>query len=614
MDLPLPTLRATSILAAALLLAGISSPAAAQHETPPEPAAYALEDVTLVRPGDTTMSGVNLVVRGPVLEAVGPDVAVPEDAQVLEGDSLRVYPGLVDAEGGTELAWPGAKPGEDGSNGGERGGAEVVPWNPSREAQGFTPSRRAVDAVDVTGEDLASSRKSGVVASAVHPADGIAPGSGVLLLHRPGAGTPRELVLRPELGPVLAFETADQAYPSTHFGVVAYLRQQFEDARRLQAVQAAHRENAAGMEAPGWDPALEALVSATDGSPRVFFRAHRAQDIRQALDMAEAWGFRPVVVGGREAWKVADRLADSDVPVLVSLDFPTARRWKPDEEEGGEEPDADAPEGEAPPDTAGGGEPGVPGGEAGEGGPAADTAAAAGGQEEELEAEVLREKRRLEDAYANAARLVDAGVRVALTSGDGEADLREGARKAVEYGLAEEEALRALTTVPAGLLGAPWLTRAEAGYPANLVVASGPLLEEGTEIRYTFVEGRLEVGVEPGAEPEEPPAVDVTGRWEVEMEGAMGSFDVTLSLEQQGARFEGTMTTQFGPGKVVNGVVSGNEVSFALVVDAGGDTVRLDLSGEASGDEMSGTGSGPPQVGSLTWEASRAGPGGGEGR
>lgn len=612
MDLPLPT-RTTTLLAAALLLAGVSSPAAAQHETPPEPAAYALEDVTLIRPGDTTMSGVNLVVRGPVLEAVGPNVAVPEDAQVLEGDSLRVYPGLVDAEGGTELTWPGAGSGEDGSDG--EGGAEVVPWNPGREAQGFTPARRAVDAVDVTGEDLASSRKSGVVASAVHPADGVAPGSGVLLLHRPGAGTPRELVLRPELGPVLAFETADQAYPSTHFGVVAYLRQQFEDAGRLDAVQAAHRENAAGMEAPAWDPALEALASATDGSPRVFFRAHRAQDIRQALDMAEAWGFRPVIAGGREAWKVADRLAASDVPVLVSLDFPTARRWKPDGEESGEEPDADAPEGEAPPDTAGGGEPaGAPGGAAREDGPAADTAAAAGGQQEELEAEVLREKRRLEDAYAGAARLVDAGVRVALTSGGGEADLREGARKAVEYGLAEEEALRALTTVPAGLLGAPWLTRAEAGYPANLVVTSAPLLEEDAEIRYTFVEGRLEVGVEPGAEPEEPPAVDVTGRWEMEMEGAMGTFDVTLSLEQQGARFEGTMNTQFGPGEVVNGVVSGDEVSFALVVDAGGDTIRLDLSGEASGDEMSGTGSGPPQVGSLTWEASRAGPGGGEGR
>lgn len=612
MEPSLRTVRTTTLLAATLLLAGIASPARAQHESPPDPAAYALEGVTLVRPGGGAVSGVNLVIRGAVLEAVGPDVPVPEDAEVLEGDSLRVYPGLVDAEGGTELAWPGERS-RGGGDGGGRGGGdeEVVPWNPGREAQGFTPARRAVDAVGVAGEDLASARKSGVVASALLPADGIAPGSGVLLLHRRDAGTPRGLVLRPELGPVLAFETADQAYPGTHFGVVAYLRQQFEDAGRLQAVQAAHRRSAAGMEAPAWDPALETLAAATDGSPPVFFRAHRAQDIRQALEMAEARGFRPAIVGGREAWRVADRLAAADVPVLVSLDFPKAQRWKPGEEEEspGRKPGPEPPEGEAPPDSAGGGEPG-----GAEAGAAADTSAAGGSGEQELEPEVLREKRRLEDAYANAGRLVEAGVRVALTSGGGEADLREGARTAVEHGLPREEALRALTTVPAGLLGAPWLTRAEAGYPANLVVTSAPLLEEGTEIRYTFVEGRLEVGVEPGAEPEEPPAVDVTGRWEMEMEGSMGSFDVTLSLEQQGARFEGTMNTQFGPGKVVNGVVSGSEVSFALVVDAGGDTVRLDLSGEASGDEMSGTGSGPPQMGSITWEATRAGPGGGEGR
>lgn len=580
--------------AVALTAVASPAPAAAQHEAPPEASAHALEDVTVVQPDGSRRAGVTVVVRDGLVEALGPDVEVPGDAERLEGDSLWVYPGLVDADGGTELTWPG----EDGDDG-DGDGESSPPWNPGRTAQGYTPSRRAVDAVTATGDGLEQLRRKGVVASAVHPAGGLAPGRGVLLSHRPGAEVPRDLVVDPALGLSLTFETADQAYPSTHYGVLAFLRQRLADAERHERVTAAHAESPAGMTPPSWDPDLEALSRAVSGPDPVFFRADRAEDIGQALDLAEAHGFRPVVVGGREAWDVADRLARRDVAVLLSLDFPEPQRWEPPEDDGGgEEPAEGAPEDTAAAEAGGGETP--PGGEQ--------------EQEEELEPEVLREKRRIEDAWAAAGRLADAGVRVALTSGGGEADLREGARKAIEYGLSEDEALRALTATPARVLGAPWLAGVREGRPANLVVTDGPLFAEDTRIRYTFVEGGLERGAEPGAEPEEPPAVDVSGRWEAELETESGSFTGTLSLDQQGARFDGTMTTQFGESRVVDGTVSGSDVSFTVVVDAGGQTLRLSFTGTASESEMSGSGSGPPQVGSFTWEAERTGgPGGGEG-
>lgn len=580
--------------AGALALSALASPApaAAQHEEPPGAAAHALEDVTVVEPDGSRRSGVTVVVRDGLVEALGPDVEVPGDAERLEGDSLLVYPGLVDADGGTELTWPGEDGGDDET---------TVPWNPGRTAQGFTPSRHAVDAVTATGDGLEQLRRQGVVASAVHPDGGLAPGQGVLLSHRPAADVPRDLVVDPRLGLSLTFETADQAYPSTHYGVLAFLRQRLADAERHQRVTAAHAESAAGMRPPSWDPDLKALSGGVSGPDPVFFRADRAEDVRQVLDLGEAHGFRPVIVGGRESWEVADRLARRDVPVLLSLDFPEPQRWEPPEDDG-EEADDPSPEGEA----------GEAEGPPGEGG---DEAAPDGEQEEELEPEVLREKRRIEDAWAAAGRLADAGVRVALTSGGGEADLREGARKAVEYGLSEDEALAALTATPARLLGAPWLAGVREGRPANLVVTDGPLFAEDTRIRYTFVEGALERGAEPGEAPDEPPAVDVSGRWEAELETGSGSFAGTLSLEQQDARFDGTMSTQFGESRVVDGTVSGSDVTFTVVVDAGGQTLRLSFTGTASEREMSGSGSGPPPVGSFTWEAERSGgPDGGEGR
>jgi imidazolonepropionase-like amidohydrolase len=123
---------------------------------------------------------------------------------------------------------------------------------------------------------------------------------------------------------------------------------------------------------------------------------------------------------------------------------------------------------------------------------------------EPLDAAEEREKQRLEDIYANAGRLAQAGVSLALTSGGGEADLLEGARKAIEYGLTEEQAVAALTSTPASLLGVGYLARVEEQMPATFVVTDGPLFDEDTKILYTFVEGELEEGKAPAEDTDTP--------------------------------------------------------------------------------------------------------------
>jgi hypothetical protein len=61
----------------------------------------------------------------------------------------------------------------------------------------------------------------------------------------------------------------------------------------------------------------------------VYFVANLAEDIRNVLTLQEEYGLRPVIVGGSEAWKVADRLRENNVAVFASLDFPTPDRWEP---------------------------------------------------------------------------------------------------------------------------------------------------------------------------------------------------------------------------------------------------------------------------------------------
>lgn len=50
---------------------------------------------------------------------------------------------------------------------------------------------------------------------------------------------------------------------------------------------------------------------------RVVFGVNRAADILKTLSFAKRYGIKPVIVGGAEAWVVADELAEAKVPVVL---------------------------------------------------------------------------------------------------------------------------------------------------------------------------------------------------------------------------------------------------------------------------------------------------------
>jgi imidazolonepropionase-like amidohydrolase len=535
---------------------------AAQFTVPPPPAAYALTGVTVVQADGRQISDVNIVIRGAFLEAMGADVEIPPGTKVLEGDSLLVYPGLIDAQGGVDFEFPET---EDGD--------EVLSWDPPRSRQGFQPHRRVAEHLTVNGDDLTEHRNNGIVAAAVHPSNALMPGRGTaVLLRKNAAGA--DLVLDPDLGVVMAFRGGQGAYPSTLMGIIAFMRQSFEDARRHGLQIEAYSRDPRGLTTPAWDTDYAVLREVMAGDVPVFFEADLARDIHRVLGLAEEYGFRSIIVGGDEAWKLADELRDREVPVLVSMDFPRPLRWSPAE---------------------------------------AEEDSSVQREEPSLDPEALREKERLEDLYANAARLAEAGVAFALTSGARD-NLLEGVRKAIEYGLSEEAALHAVTTTPAELLGLSHLPRIEQGMAATFIVTSGPLFEEETRVVYTFVEGALEEGAPVGGGGGEAPLVDLSGSWEMTTESQQGTFTSMVTLRQSGTSFSGTSQADFGTGKIQNGIVSGNNVSFTLVLQFGGQSVEMEFSGSAEAGSASGTAVGFGGS-TMNWKARKvSGPGEGNSR
>ncbi|MGH7613385.1 MAG: amidohydrolase family protein [Gemmatimonadales bacterium] len=95
--------------------------------------------------------------------------------------------------------------------------------------------------------------------------------------------------------------------------------------------------------------------------------------------------------------------------------------------------------------------------------------------------------------YENAARLVRAGVKVALLETDthNSRNLRQQAGNAVSYGLTWEQALRAVTLTPAEVFGvADRYGSLDVGKVANVVVWSGDPLEFSTAVEHVYIRGR----------------------------------------------------------------------------------------------------------------------------
>ncbi|WP_186757779.1 amidohydrolase family protein [Echinicola salinicaeni] len=103
-----------------------------------------------------------------------------------------------------------------------------------------------------------------------------------------------------------------------------------------------------------------------------------------------------------------------------------------------------------------------------------------------------RDSDRYDAAYSNAGKMQKAGVKVALRTNEAEnvRNLPFNAGFAAAYGLGKEEALKAVTIVPAEIFGVDdKLGSIEEGKNATLFIADGDPFETKTQIKHVFIDG-----------------------------------------------------------------------------------------------------------------------------
>jgi len=203
-----------------------------------------------------------------------------------------------------------------------------------------------------------------------------------------------------------------------------------------------------------------------------------------------------------------------------------------------------------------------------------------------------KEKAEKEIYPKNPTKIAEAGIPFAFSSlGTNSPDkMIEGIRKAIEKGLLKEIALKALTTIPASFIGlSKALGTIEPGKIANLFLLEGDLFSKEAKIRYVFIDGKKFEIKKKEKKKGEKPAVNISGKWEFEIQSEMGTFTMTAEFKQEEATFSGKLITQFGTFEFSEGIISGNEISFDVTLSIGGQDIELSFSGTVEGDTMSGT-------------------------
>ncbi|WP_461169325.1 amidohydrolase [Arthrobacter sp. Z1-15] len=247
-------------------------------------------------------TGTLLVADGRIAE-LGPDVRVPEDAEVLDAGGKWLLPGLVDAH--THLGVHEEGEGWAGNDTNEMTDPVMA-------------GVRAIDGVNPEDAGFDDALAGGVTAVNINPGSGNPIGGLAVALHTHGRYV-EEMVLRSPSGLKSALgENPKRVYsdkkqtPSTRLGTALVIRKAFMDA-----------QNYMGKDDDARDPQLDALAMVLRREIPWRQHAHRADDIGTALRLADEFGYDLVLDHGTEAHLLADVLAERGVPVLIGPLFTT---------------------------------------------------------------------------------------------------------------------------------------------------------------------------------------------------------------------------------------------------------------------------------------------------
>lgn len=372
-----------------------------------------------------------VVIRDGKIVAVGANVTIPADAQVIDATGLEVYPGMFDAVTQIGLAEI----------------SQVSATMDVAELGNYNPELVAATAVNPASAYIPVTRANGITEVIAAPGTaGFDSQSGGIVTGQASAfnlagWTMNDMQLNRSVAMVINWPSIQTR--TFDFATFSIKEKSYTDAKKEydKSVnelsdwldRARHYAQVKEKGSPALyerDLKLESLVPVVEGKLPVLVIADEQRDIRNAVEFCTKQNLKMILGGGAEAWKVKDLLKDKKIPVILG---PTERI--PDKE--------DTP---------------------------------------------------YDKPMTQPSELFAAGIPFAFSSFGTSFSRRlpQYAGASVAYGLPHDEALKAVMMNAAQIFGlGDQLGTLEAGKLANIIVTNGDPLELQTQVKFLFIKGQL---------------------------------------------------------------------------------------------------------------------------
>ncbi len=499
---------------------------------------YAITNATIVQAPGKVIEGATIIFNNGLISSVGANTTIPDNAEVIDGTDLFIYPGFIDG-----MSYTGADRPEQ-----MKRPEDLFTPNPPNDYAGITPELQVTQQLKIDEKSIDAMRKAGFTISHSVPYGRMLPGSGSIITLK-DAIHPDELILTEDVSMYTQFVGAPGAYPGNTLGIMAKWRNLYRNAEYSKQHAEMYASNPMGMERPTRDRSLEAFYSVVSKQKPVFYNASSSLEARRAIRLQKELGFNLVIGNLKEGWDLSSAIKESNAKVFLSLDLP-------------KEPTAS--------------------------------------KDKNKTDEVIQlEERRMEFYKKYLTQFSDlekAGIKYGISTMEMTGSkIKDNFLTLIENGISEEALLASLTINAAQLLGIDNITGTlETGKLANAVIANGPIFDKKSLIKYVFVDGdRYEYDLkEPkaanGSKANATGISAIAGVWEYTVSSPEGVETGTMTITNENGELAGTLSgMRGGPDNDLNNVsfLEGT-LSFDFTFDGGGQPIEIVVVGTVTENEF----------------------------
>lgn len=419
---------------------------------------YAFKNVKIFQSPTKIIEKGNIIIRNGLITSVGANAQIPNDAHVIEGDSLIAYAGFVD--GLTNSIFTKKE---------EKDLPKIPrPGDPPNDRAGIQPERDVTTMLNINEAAIDSLRMNGFLLARVVPQGKMLPGNAAIITL--GGKLNSDLPLRKNESMFFQFVDAGEIYPSTTMGVMAKFRQLFREAAQTKSQLDKFNAQTLSVEKPEYNETISAFFPVVQKNQSISFYAPSTLEARRILALQKELDFRLNIIGLNDGFKMINELKNLNAPIFLTLSLP--KNKKPDEKINNDsilkviqnfstnQPSRIKDFNDVKYEN------------------------------EKLVAKQVEIKK---EFNSNAATLKNAGINYGFSSYNTSiSDIRENLRTMILMGLQESDLLAALTINGAKNLGLEkQFGTIEEGKIGNIFISKGNFFKENSEIKFALANGVL---------------------------------------------------------------------------------------------------------------------------